>query len=120
MFIAGLGALLFGLIPGLITYRALRLKARGGVLSEIVAVVGALAGAAIVSLFRSDVLFGLYAIGLTIGFFAYLALDLAFYGKPGISAWRAIVLPPADVSIPVAPPPAATRPAETDDTDITA
>lgn len=117
MFIAGLGALLFGLIPGLITYRALRLKTRAGILSEILAVFGALAGAAIVSLFRSDVLFGLYAIGLTIGFFGYFALDLAFHGKQGTASWRTIVLPSADM--PASPPPV-TRPPGADSSDLTA
>jgi uncharacterized membrane protein YeaQ/YmgE (transglycosylase-associated protein family) len=101
MFIAGLGVLLFGLILGWMAYRTLRLKAGTGVFADIVAVVGALIGAAIIALFRSDVLFGLYSIGLALGFFAYVGIDLAFYGKLGGPPWRAVVLPPGGGPVPV-------------------
>jgi uncharacterized membrane protein YeaQ/YmgE (transglycosylase-associated protein family) len=99
MFIAGLGVLLFGLVLGWIAYRTLRLKAGTGVLADIVAVVGALIGAGIIALFRNDVLFGLYSIGLALGFFAYVGIDLAFYGRQGGSPWRAVVLPPAEGAV---------------------
>lgn len=123
MFIAGFGALLFGLLLGWITYRTLRLKAGAGILSDIVAVAGALVGAGIIALFRSDVLFGLYALGLAIGFFAYVVLDLLFYGKQGVSSWWAVVVPPS--ATPVLPPDAhasgtgTATGAETESTEIT-
>lgn len=101
MFIAGLGVLLFGLILGWMAYRTLRLKAGTGVFADIVAVVGALLGAAIIAVFRSDVLFGLYSIGLALGFFAYVGIDLAFYGKQGGPPWRTVVLPPGERAVPV-------------------
>jgi len=100
MFIAGLGVLFFGLVLGWITYRTLRLKAGTGVLADIVAILGALVGAGITVLFRSDVLFGLYSIGLALGFFAYVGIDLVFYGKQGAIPWRMVVVPPADTPVP--------------------
>jgi len=122
MFIAGFGALLFGLLLGWITYRTLRLKAGTGVLSDIVAIAGALIGAGIIALFRSDALFGLYALGLALGFFAYVALDLLSYGKQGASSWWMVVVPPSATAIPVPPLDAHASEiqngAETESTDI--
>ncbi len=77
MFISGLGALFFGLVIGWISYRTLRLTAGTTALSDITTIIGAVGGAAVTALFRSDVLFGLYCVGLAVGFFAYLGYGLA-------------------------------------------
>jgi uncharacterized membrane protein YeaQ/YmgE (transglycosylase-associated protein family) len=120
MLVAGFGAFFFGLLLGWIAYRTLRLKAGTGVLADIVALAGVLVGAGITALFRSDVLFGLYSIGLTIGFLAYVVLDL-LYGNQGASSWRMVVVPPSAAPIP--PPDAHASGigtgAETESTDIT-
>jgi hypothetical protein len=70
--VEGIGAVCFGLVVGWVTYRTLRRIDKAGV-SDIASVIGAVGGAAVTGLF-SDELFGLYAIGLAIGFFAYLLL----------------------------------------------
>ena len=81
MVIAGLGAIFFGGAIGWIAYRTLRQRASAAALSDFVTMLGVLGGAAVIALFKSDVLFGLYAVGLVIGFFAYLAVGLLLYGK---------------------------------------
>ncbi len=121
MIVAGFGAFFFGLLLGWISYRTLRLKAGTGILADIVAIAGVLVGAGITALFRIDVvLFGLYSIGLTIGFFAYVVLDL-LYSNQGVSSWRLVMVPPAATSVP--PPDAHASGigtgAETESTDIT-
>ena len=66
------GALCFGLVVGWITYRTLRRTKTTG-LSDIATVVGAVGGAAVLSLFPAETnAFGAYSVGLAIGFFAYL------------------------------------------------
>jgi hypothetical protein len=102
MFIAGLGACFFGLLLGWVFYRTLRLKARASVLAEISIIIGALGGAAVLALFRSEVLFGLYATGLVIGFFAYFAIDLLLSSSQQAQSWREVLMPPAVT--PVTPP----------------
>jgi hypothetical protein len=75
------GAFWFGLVIGYITYRTLRHKKDAGI-SDIAAVVGAVGGAAIVTLFPVDSSrFDYYAIGLAIGFFLYLGISLVLAGK---------------------------------------
>ena len=102
MFIAGLGAFFFGLLLGWVFYRTLRWKARASVLAEVSTIIGALGGAAVLALFKSDVLFGLYATGLVIGFFAYFAIDLLLSSNQGMQPWRQVLIPPA--AMPVTPP----------------
>jgi hypothetical protein len=102
MFIAGFGAFFFGLLLGWVLYRTLRLKAGAYGVAEIASIVGALGGAAVLALFRSDVLFGWYATGLLIGFFAYFALDSLLYGQQQAQPWREMLVPPA--APPVTPP----------------
>jgi len=66
------GALCFGLVVGWITYRTMRRTETSG-LSDIATVIGAVGGAAVLSLFPAQTdAFGVYSIGLAIGFFAYL------------------------------------------------
>ena len=71
---AELGALAFGVVVGWITYRTLRRTTDQASVSDIAAVVGAVGGAAVTSLFDSTELFGWYSVGLFIGFFVYLIL----------------------------------------------
>lgn len=104
MFIAGLGALVFGLVVGWISYRTLRLTGGANVLSDIATIIAAVGGAAIVTLLKSDVLFGLYAVGLAIGFFAYFAVGLRLYGIQEVRPWQAPLAPtPVTSPAPVAP-----------------
>lgn len=104
MVIAGLGAILFGLLVRWLDYWILRLRAGAFVLSELLALLGVLGGAAVMSLFISDVLFGRYAIGLVLGFGAYFAVGLLLYGKQELQPWRIVQRPPP--SPPPATPPA--------------
>ena len=99
MFISGLGSFFFGLLFGWIFYRTLRLNAGVSGLAEIASIIGALGGAAVLALFKSDVLFGWYATGLLIGFVAYLLLDLLLYGPQQVLPWRTTIVPP-----PIIPP----------------
>jgi len=120
MFISGLGALLFGLVIGWISYRTLRLTAGTSVLSDIATIIAAVGGAAVTALFRSDVLFGWYCVGLALGFFAYLGYGIYASGERVVQPWRVISAPAAPAPIgqapatpvPVDQPPAA--PAEND------
>ncbi len=74
MTIASVGAFLFGVVVGWITYRTLRRQGETVALSNLASVIAAVGGAAVISLLGSKQLFGLYCIGLTLGFFVYLAL----------------------------------------------
>ena len=75
------GAVLFGIVIGWITYRTLIRRAGAAALSDIATVIGAVGGGAVVGIFDTKHLFGLYAIGLAAGFFAYLLLFLLLNGK---------------------------------------
>jgi len=107
MFISGLGATFFGLIVGWIAYWILRLRAGAFVLSALITIIGVIGGAAVIALFKDDVMFGWYSIGLVIGFFAYFAVVLILYGKQEVQPWRfeqiALPLSPAAPSSTVAP-----------------
>jgi uncharacterized membrane protein YeaQ/YmgE (transglycosylase-associated protein family) len=70
-----LGAALFGFVVGWVTYRTLRRKGSGAAISDIAAVIGAVGGATVTTLFKAEELFGLYAIGLAVGFFGYLIVN---------------------------------------------
>jgi hypothetical protein len=94
MFIAGLGAIFFGCAIGWIAYRILRQRASAAALSDFFTLLGVIGGAAVIALFKSDVLFGLYSVGLVVGFFAYLAVGLILYGKQELLPWRIEQIPP--------------------------
>lgn len=79
------GAFWFGLVIGYVTYRTLRHKKDSGI-SDIAAVIGAVGGAAIVSLFPTEGgRFDQYAIGLALGFFLYLGLSLLIMGRDAVA-----------------------------------
>ncbi len=66
------GAFFFGLVVGWVTYRALRRSKSNGI-SDIAAVIGAVGGATVTALFHQETgAFGMYCIGLALGFFGYL------------------------------------------------
>jgi len=69
---AQIGALCFGLVIGWIAYRTLRRSGETVALSDIATVIGAVGGAAVTGLFKDQALFGIYCIGLALGFFLYL------------------------------------------------
>lgn len=88
MFIAGLGAVFFGLTVGWIAYRILQQRSGASWMQDLIALLGIIAGAAALALFHNDAIFGWYAIGLVIGFFAYFAVGVILYGKQEVQPWR--------------------------------
>lgn len=76
-----IGAVLFGVVIGWVTYRTLVRRTDGVSLSDIATVIGAVGGGAVVGLFDSKHLFGLYSIGLAGGFFGYLLLFSVLNGR---------------------------------------
>jgi hypothetical protein len=87
MILAGIGAVCFGLVIGWISYRTLRRKEGAAALSDISTVIAAIGGAAVTTLFKSETIFGLYCIGLAIGFFAYFFVGLFVFGKEQADRW---------------------------------
>jgi hypothetical protein len=84
--VADIGAAGFGLVIGWVTYRTLRRREGAAALSDIATVIAAVGGTAVVSLFDNQNLFGWYAIGLTVGFFAYFVIGMLAQGK-GEQTW---------------------------------
>jgi len=76
MDIASVGAIAFGLVVGWVTYRTLRRKEGVSALSDISSVIAAVGGGTVVALFKSGEFFGFYSIGLAIGFFLYLIVNM--------------------------------------------
>jgi uncharacterized membrane protein YeaQ/YmgE (transglycosylase-associated protein family) len=76
-----IGAVLFGVVVGWITYRTLVRRTDPVSLSDIATVIGAVGGGAVVSLFDNEHLFGLYSIGLAAGFFGYLLVFFVLNGR---------------------------------------
>ena len=76
MYLTMIGAWCFGAVMGWITYRTLRRKEGAAALSDISGVIGALGGAAIMAIFKTDELFSVYCIGLFVGFFGYFVISL--------------------------------------------
>jgi hypothetical protein len=83
------GAVCFGVVIGWMTYRTLRRKEGAAALSDIATVIGAVGGGAVLALFPNDPtnLFAFYAAGLAGGFFAYLLINLAVFGKDSAETW---------------------------------
>jgi hypothetical protein len=92
MFISGLGAVFFGLVIGWITYRTLRPTVGTNIYAAIAIIIAVVGGAAVITLLKSDIVFGWYAIGLAIGFFAYFGIGLRLYGRRELQLWQ---MPPA-------------------------
>jgi hypothetical protein len=70
------GALAFGIVIGWITYRTLR-RGKESNIGDIASVIAAMGGGAVVALFPTGTdAFGIYGIGLAVGFFVYLAVSL--------------------------------------------
>jgi hypothetical protein len=80
------GAFCFGLVIGWVTYRTLRRRTDGAALSDIATVIGTVGGAAVTTLFGSGEPFGMYAIGLAVGFFGYFIVGL-IVEKGDVGAW---------------------------------
>ncbi len=98
MFIVGLGAVFFGLIVGWIAYSILRQRADAPWTQDLIALLGIIAGAAVLAFFRDDVLFGWYAVGLFIGFFASFAVGVILYGKQEVQLWLSEQVSPPSAS----------------------
>ena len=75
------GPFAFGLVVGWVTYRTLRHRQSGSSISDIAAVIGAVGGAAVTTLFPSEASFAWYSIGLAVGFFAFYVLGIVI-GTP--------------------------------------
>jgi hypothetical protein len=78
--IISIGAVCFGIVIGYVTYRSLARSGPTSSVSDIAAVVGAVGGAAITSIFdpvNSDA-FGYYAIGLLAGMILYVPIVARF------------------------------------------
>jgi hypothetical protein len=75
------GAGAFGAVIGWYIYFINRYRKDDVTLSDIVTLIGAIGGAAILNLFdRGSVLFGAYGIGLAIGFFLYFFVLIILVG----------------------------------------
>ena len=98
MFIVGLGAVFFGLIIGWMAYRILRHRSSASWLSDLMALLGIITGAAVLAFFRNETIFGWYALGLVIGFFGYFAVGVLLYGKQEVQPWRSELLSPPSSS----------------------
>ena len=114
MFIAGLGTILFGLIMGWIAYRIMRQRVTPATLTDLYALLAIISGAVITALFRDAVLFGLYALGLVIGFFGYLGSDTGLRGMQELMPWRRAQLTPPAPAPAIDPIPASTPAPATD------
>lgn len=78
-FLQELGAGAFGAVVGWYVYYINRYRKSDVQLSDIVTLIGAIGGGAVVGLFdKSTDLFGAYGIGLAIGFFGYFVFLLLF------------------------------------------
>jgi hypothetical protein len=82
-----LGAALFGVVIGWITYRTLRRREGAAALSDISTVIAALGGAAIMAIFKTPELFGYYCIGLFAGFSLYFIIGLSLRDDASVSKW---------------------------------
>ena len=82
------GAFAFGLVLGWFAYFTNRYRSAAVQLGDLTSVVGILGGGAVLSLFPSGTdLFGSYAIGLCLGFFAYFFTLIILVGKSGNFNW---------------------------------
>jgi len=87
MSIATVGAFVFGIVIGWITYRTLRRREGAALLSDLATVIGAVGGAAVTAIFEIGDMFGAYCIGLGVGFFLYFLIALRISGKKETGVW---------------------------------
>ena len=79
MHIQDVGALSFGIVIGWFAYYLNRYRSGKVSVSDLAAFVGAIGGAAVLSLFPAHTApFGYYGLGLGIGFFSYFLVLLVF------------------------------------------
>jgi hypothetical protein len=87
MTITIIGAAFFGLVVGWVAYRTLRRKEGNVGLSDLSTFIGIVGGGAITALFKEAGIFGSYAIGLAVGFFAYFIVALVLEGRKNTVTW---------------------------------
>lgn len=86
MSIPTVGAACFGLVIGWISYRTLR-RTGSSKISDIATIVAAVGGGAVTTIFNNETLFGIYSIGLAVGFFGYLIVSLLISGRSSAEGW---------------------------------
>jgi hypothetical protein len=76
------GAFAFGLVIGWFTYFVNRYRTGEVQLSDVLTLVGAIGGGAVLTLFQEGTdLFGAYGIGLAVGFFSYLLVLIVLVAR---------------------------------------
>lgn len=83
MTVQNVGAVVFGVVVGWITYRTL-VRGKTAQISDLATVIGAVGGGAVTTVFKDTFLFGLYCVGLGAGFFAYLAIFGIINGRKAL------------------------------------
>jgi hypothetical protein len=85
------GTLCFGVVVGWITYRTLRRRGSAAQLSDVSAVVAAVGGGVVTTLpFDDPDVFGAYAVGLAVGFFAYVISAVFVAKRAGTNPGQAV------------------------------
>jgi hypothetical protein len=85
-----IGGLGFGIVIGWLTYKIL-VRIEKPTWTDLTTVIGAVGGAAILSLFPAQTdLFGWYAVGLFVGFFGYFVVFIAM-ARAGGAKWLDIL-----------------------------
>ena len=84
--VAYIGAVLFGLVIGWITSRLLARRAASAHVSHIAAVIAAAGGGYVTVMSGDRGLFGMYAIGLIVGFAVYAAVFHGLHKDRGKTA----------------------------------
>jgi hypothetical protein len=83
------GAFCFGVVIGWYVYYVNRYRKGDVALGDIVTVVGAIGGGAVLALFPAESdLFGAYGLGLAAGFFGYFAVLLVLVGRSEHFTWE--------------------------------
>ena len=95
--ISGIGAVCFGLVFGWLSYRTLPRKTGSAAISDIATITGTV-GTGITTFFRDETIFGFYSLGLAVGFFAYLVVNLLLYGKESVNTGLDVLPPPGNPS----------------------
>lgn len=87
--VVSIGAVCFGIVIGWITYRTLRRKTANAAISDIAAVIGAVGGGVVTTLYANGTsdAFGWYSIGLLTGFVLYLVVARLAGGPASVDGW---------------------------------